>query len=744
MTDPTINRKKQTGPLGRTQLTQSLINTLEAGPAEVLQQIRFMLALSQVTAAAPVPVPVTAPPYSVAEARLVALVELRHTLGNTQITQLFRDVDGIDNVGLRLRLLLLLTPHLPVEQRTRTIQDIWGQINQLADDPGLRGELLLQMFPLLDQGLDESTQVAVELSNTVKLAQNIDNAEARVRGLVALAVELPPTMKISLFNHILDEIDATQNDSLRANAINAMTDRLPVEVEARMLKSVRNIVTPHERIRALTALARTISVHNQRVVREEAIKALAQIRNEDDRAEALINFAPHLESASEADGFPQLLEQALGIAVTLSRRHIRAQALVALSPHLTLDLQGEALAAVHSLSNERDRAILLAELAPTLPPNMLVASLAVAHTMREQDARVHALTILAHYAPEHARSQTVLDALAAASNLPHHYERVTALVNLADVLPEQLLDQAFTNALETTRLIDNASARARALSLLGQHLPPHLLDRALEAAYRIGDVQMRINALTGIVPRVPVDERGPALQAMLDSAAEMTIGYKRSRALVSIAPHLTPALIRDALTIADSLDDAFDRVSAYIALVQNMPPADRPTIVEAAWKLLLKIEDGYDRSSALAAMASLLPHEMNDLLARTAANVIRAIDDEYDQASAITILASVLAQGEVLTAETRLDRVGVLRAVIQAALATPQQARRVTLMQDACKVWTRCDDEPRYALWQEFAPDIARLPLADTLYMLGVLYPVIKTFVPVNDLKNIAYILGLR
>src|SRR5690606_6406475 len=101
----------------------------------------------------------------------------------------------------------------------------------------------------------------------------------------------------------------------------------------------------------------------------------------------LIAFAPHLEYVTDTEHFPHLLEQALGIAISIKRRHLRARVLVALAPHLTLDLQGEALAAVHSLSSERDRAMLLAQLAPTLPPNMLVASLAVAHSMEEPDAR---------------------------------------------------------------------------------------------------------------------------------------------------------------------------------------------------------------------------------------------------------------------------------------------------------------------------------------------------------------------
>lgn len=737
------NSKKQTGPLGRTHLTQALTKALEAGPAEITQQIQYMLALSQVTSTPPTPPSTPTRTTTVAEARLMALTELRHLLTPSQASQLFEEIQVVKDPLLRLQMSITVMPLLSTDLLTRTAQEVWSEVEQI-DDPAIRGELMLKMIPLLEQGLDESAQVAVQLSNIIKLAQSFENIEARVRSLVALAVQLPPMMRISLFNHILDEIDATQNNTLKTNAINAMANQLPTEIEERVLKSAKEISLPHERIRALTSLARTVSVQVQRSLREEAIKTITQIRNEDDRAEAIINFAPHLESANEEDGFPELLEQALGISVTLSRRNMRARALVALAPHLTLDLQGEALAAVHSLSNERDRAILLAELAPTLPPNMLVASLAVAHTMREQDARVHALTILAHYAPEHARSQTVLDALAAASNLPHHYERVTALIALDDVLPEQLLDQAFTNALETTRLIENESARARALSLLGGHLPTSLLGRALDTAYRIFDLQMRLNALAGIVERVPAEERREALKVMLESARNMPFDYKRARALVSIAPHLTTDMIKEALSIADALEDPFDQSSAYIAIAQNTPADTRKQIIQMAWQLITKIDDGYDRASVIAAITPYLPDDMNDQVARLSADVIRSIDDEYDRASAVTILAPILAQGELLTADIRLDRVGILGNVLQAVVEIPTQQQRVAVLRATVPLWVSLDDQARYDLWEKLALPVARLPLADTLYCIGTLTPLLATFVTEADLKNIAHILGLR
>lgn len=725
--------------LDREQLERALRRALQAGPESLAQQVRFILALSQMEAARPSTNSHPETPATVSDARLAALVHLAKTLHDDQRQHLLHDIQRIGDDDIRVALVVDLVPHL-AEHNVR-LNNLWRQIRGLHD-PLVRSQTIFALAPIVEH-FPPSPVEHTPLDDIIALARTTQNTEARIRSLVALAAQLPPNEKVLLLNATLDEVAEIGHDALKATTINTLIGHYTPELQDRILALASEIETPEERARALTALVPVVDEHHRSILNEQALHAIDTIRKEEDRAEALVAFAPNLEPVGDAQDFPALMQHALAVAVTLSRRHIRARALVALAPHLTLDLQGEALAAVHSLSNERERSMLLADLAPTLPPNMLVASLAVAHTMREQDARVHALTILAHHVPRQARSQTLLDALAAAANLPHHYERVTALLALADILPRQLMDQAFTNALETTRHIDNENARARALSLLGHHLPENLIGRALESAYQINDLQQRLNALTGIIQQVKGQSKDHALLEMLNCARHMDIGYKQARALVSIAPYLPPDLVIQAVGVADNLDEPYDQVTAYIALAQNLPPASRPEIIRDAWELIKHIEDGYDRSSALAAVMPFLPDELAAEAAREAEAVIRAVEDEYDQASAITILAPLL-RSLPASSQPGLDRYTVIRAGFLAALEIEQQSLRVQQMQVGRPLWLSLNREERYQLWGEVAQRLVHLPLADVLLCLGTLMPVMESIGQEKSLQDIAHILGVR
>lgn len=742
-TSQPTQQKKPAGTVGRPQLEAALKQALASGPSALPQQIRYVLALCQLGGAKPTTTAIPESPLTVAEARLTALVHIADSLNSVERRSLMREIEKIGEDDVRLRLKLALIPHMAPEITLNQLQDLYREALKI-ENVDMRSRLFIELARTVPAVSVDKHEIAGTLADTVTIAQNITNTETRVRSLVALAPHLPVNMADGILKNILDEIDRVANDSLRANTVSAMAENLSEQTIRRAFKSAQLIDDPSERTRALIALSRQSTPGLVSEIQATALKAIANIRNEDERSSMMVTFSPYLDSASVEEGFPVLLEQALGIAISLTKRLNRANVFVALAPHLTIDLQGEALAAVNSLSNERERAMLLATLAPTLPPNMLVASLAVAHTMREQDARVHALTVLAHYAPEHARGQTLLDALAAASNLPHHFERVTALVELVDVLPENMLNQAFTNALEATRLIENENARARALSLLGGNLPDSLLDRAVEAAYQIHDPQQQLNALIGLVPHLPKDKQGPVLERMLENVRQMPFEYKRARALVSLAPQLTPATIEAAIRVADALEEPFDRVTAYIALTQNMPPEKRPELIDKAWALIDTIDNGYDRSSALAAIAPFVPENRQETLAERAHRVIEEIEDEYDQGSAISILAPLLVHGKEVTTSPMLDSYAMLKTAVLTALDIQQQSARLFAVQETIALWNDLDPEKRFTLWKDVCTRLSQLALPDTLLILGALEPVFRGIGGDKSLRDIAHILGIR
>ncbi len=734
-----ITSKGGTAPLGQDQLQHALNQALRDGPAAVAQQVRYLLAYSQLLGQRPSSELYRSRPLSAAQARLAGLVEFAPSLGPGQLQKIVTEIEQIRDLVVRLPLLAQLVTYLPVKQQARITAELRRAAEEV-EDPVIRARCLLRCAALPEVPQD----TARVLPDIIELAVSLSNTEARVRSLMTLAQHTPVATSQRLLVRILDDLQTSNSEMLRSNAVAVLSHFIPLHLRDRLLDIATAIQGPLERTRALNAIAQVYPDND--ALRSLTLAAMADIRSEEERVEALNAFKVHLESANTEHGYPEVLQQALAIAVGVSRRPMRARALVALSPYLTPDLQGEALGAVHSLGSERDRARLLAELAPHLPPEMLVASLAVAHTMREQDSRVHALTVLAHYVPTQARSQTLLDAFAAASNLSNHYERVRALLDLVDILPPQLQEQAFTMAIESTRLIENENARARALALLGHHLPAKLLERALDATYHLKEPEQRLTTLASLVPNLVATKQRDAVVHMLSCVSLMPFEYKRARALISIAPHLTADLMDDALGMAQAIVDPFDKVSALVALLQNMPPERRPALVQQCWLLIGKIDDGYDRASALAAIAPFLPAHHKQSLPKLVGMTVGAIMDEYDQASAISILAPVLAEDEDerYNPDTLPDPLSDLETAIGAVLEIPYQALRTELAREAVALWSRLDTETSFRVWQFAIQRLKTLPLADVLLFLGAAMPVIRIMAGDQGVAKVTQILGIQ
>lgn len=741
---PDANNPRPATDPSRLSLQKALLAALAQGPAGVTGQIQAILALSRAVPPDSTAEPSTQEaPISVEHARLLALAQTADALPESRVKRLIRQALRVEDPFVRLQMIVPLALHLPPQHYQTIMRDIWMQSRGL-ENPIARAQILFELAPLLTLAQDEPATPSV-LMDVLALAQSINNHEARVRSLVALAPHLPGTVQLRVLNRVLDEIDSLRGDTLSFNVITAMAENLPLELLDRALRSALQIRAPQDRARALTALARYLPGDQLVSLRAETLTAIGSIEHEDARAEALIAFAPHLEFAAHNRDFPALLEKALAFAVGMSRRQHRASTLVALTPHLPQDLQGEALAAVHGISDERERAALLALLVPHLPPDILVASLAVAHGMQEGDARAQALTILAHHLPPASRAQTIHDALTAATNLSHHFERVTALLGLVDILPPPLLEQALTLALDTVSLIKNENTRARALNLIAPHLPPSLLPRALETAQHLGNLQLRINTLTSMIPHLPEDRRQALIAALLADIRELRVEYKRARALIAIAPLMLSELLPTALDMAGAIDEPYDRVSALIALAQNAPPELRPTIVASVWTQIKGVEDGYDHASALAAIAPLLPEAAREDLARRAGMVIGAIMDEYDQASAIGILAPLFSAGRERAAAPLPSSLAALKEGLQIALRIPGQAARMRVFAQGVALWADLPDaEQSFALWKDLAVDLAALPLADVLLSLRLLMKIIHSFAGDAALQEIARILGMR
>lgn len=737
---PRVNKREPDKKSGMEQLQK----LLDSGPDSLSGQIRYLMAISQVNGMKSRHVDEKPHLPDVRQARLSTLADLAEVLDEARINTIIEEVMQLEDPAFRLPLMVRLALNLSPQNYRSIVHNIWHEVKNLAN-PEVYARTLFELAPMLLLVNDEPA-TASSLLQVISEAQALKNREARLRSLIALAPRLPQDLSMRIFRRILNELKSTASDSLRTRAIIALAPDVPDDLIEPLLGIVTQIKNAGEQAQALTGLARHLPDRIKPRLRYIALEAIDRIESEEERADALINFIPNLEYARPNLQYPEMLEKALTITIMIGRSETRARILVALAPHLTPDLQGEALAAIHSLKHERDRAKLLASLVATLPADMLVASLAIAHDMREQDSRVHALSILAHHVPESAKEQTTLDALAAASNLPQKFERVQALVSLLDILPHTLMEQALTNALEATRNIDNENARARALNLLGAYLPQKLLSRALDIALELGNPQQRLNALIGLIQSASSKRQDSITREMLKSAQQIPLEYKRARAYTSIIPYLSDDLLKEIVRLADNMDDAVDRAGIYTQLARQMSGKTQQELAMKTRALMMQIEDGYDRASALAAVAPMLPPDEEKDLARVILQTIRDVEDDYDRASAIVLLTPLLSEenqeeqfGELPDYYTALQR------GIEASLAVPQQTIRITLLSEGINLWGQSGNPTlSYALWKRLVARMATLPLPDVLLCLGAVLPLVREFAGDEGLQQITRSLGIK
>ncbi|MEO1442289.1 MAG: hypothetical protein AAFV33_17955, partial [Chloroflexota bacterium] len=220
---------------------------------------------------------------------------------------------------------------------------------------------------------------------------------------------------------------------------------------------------------------------------------------------------------------------------------------------------------------------------------------------------------------------------------------------------------------------------------------------------------------------------------MLATVRDIRYEYRQARALLGMAALLPPQMIPEAVDIAQTIDEPYDRLSALIALAQNSPPAKRPALVGEAWKLLKTVESGYDRASALATIAPLLPRAAEKDLTHAVGMAIGSIMDEYDQASAIILLAPLLAADRARQMAAGLPtKATLLRDALLAALATPDEMQRAALIADGTALWLdgidRDDIRTRDALWHALLTGIAALPLPGAILCVGELLPLLRLY----------------
>ena len=416
-----------------------------------------------------------------------------------------------------------------------------------------------------------------EYKEALRAAQAIQDESSRTEALIALAANFPEA-----YRETLSAVLAIQDEYCRTEALIALASNLPADLYGETLSAVLAIQDEYCRAQGLIALAA-----NFPEAYREALSAVLAIQDEYSRTEALIALAPNLPA--------DLYQEVLSATQAIADESYRSKALIALAPNLPADLYREVLSAVLAIQDEYSRTQALIALAPNLPADLYGETLSAVLAIQDESYRSKALIALAANLPE----ELYPEALNAVLAIQDESYRARVLSALVENLPQKL----YPEALNAAQAIADESYRSRALIALAANLPPELYREVLSATQAIADESYRSRALIALVANLPQELYPEALNAVQDIAYK----YYGVETLIALAANF-PEAYREALSVAQAIQDESSRSKALIALAANLPEELYKETLRAAQA----IQDEYYRAQVLSALAANFPQELTD------------------------------------------------------------------------------------------------------------------------------------
>jgi hypothetical protein len=280
--------------------------------------------------------------------------------------------------------------------------------------------------------------------------------------------------------HVLEAIRALSESEnyLRHGLLKKLVPHLQPELIAEARRSTE-IMTSKYRSKGLIFLLPYVPVDDRLTVCTEILHTLQELNTDMSKANALVDFAPHLH--------PETYQTAFKIAKDLTDAEARAKALIALSRSSLFPSEDqvmvytEILDAIFAIPSDNDKTEVLETIIPGLPKNFFASIL---HTvLRIKDTKIRA-KMLALLAPE-LPPGLVREAYETVTSGHDTYSVHTLLLVLVHYLPSDILIPAceFVCTLRS-------SERPEVLSALASHLKTQAIhktnrDDMLSAAIKI-------------------------------------------------------------------------------------------------------------------------------------------------------------------------------------------------------------------------------------------------------------------
>jgi hypothetical protein len=523
---------------------------------------------------------------------IAELVELLPQRADVLAREALTAVHAIEDDDDRATALALLAPVLPPPMLPEALDAALG----IGDDQQ-RSSVLARLVPrladpLLPAVLDAAGQVdgypcaellaalgprltPAGLESAVAAARAIGTADDRAWALAELAEGLGEPDRERLVADAVASARSVAEPNLRAWALAAAIPRLSGAERDRVAEeaiTAASAATGADKVWALTEVATVLQAPERDLILTDALSLATVLESDEDRANSLVELAPHLKGRSA---------EALSAAAAIGAEPHRATALAALAPHLPDSALQTTLEAVASCRDEYERGRVLVALAPRLPERLATDTLATVARCSDPGVRSWVVGELSEHLPD----RLLGDALGAVQSIIEEYGRAQLLGRLAARLPEPQAATLLTEAVAAARRIPGEFGRAHVLADLAAQLPDpgQILADAASTAAAVSVDFWRIHLLDRLVPLLSTPERDAVLAAAITSAREIRLPGSRAWWLSELTRHLPEPerrpILDEALAAARQIERSEYRALALAELAVHFPQPDRGAVL---------------------------------------------------------------------------------------------------------------------------------------------------------------------
>ncbi|MDX2480185.1 MAG: hypothetical protein QNK24_07600, partial [Desulfuromusa sp.] len=208
------------------------------------------------------------------------LIELAPHLPQSLVIEEITRVYGISDEKLRVKTLSGLIPCLPDNQYYSALEELLSILQQSSDD-ALQRDVLERLAPNLPK---------TYLEQALAIARGIDTLGIRMEALRSIAPYLPEPERSQVWKEALADWDALSNSKYRTDTIAELAPHLPSPLLKNSLRKAKKILDNDWWKKVFAEISPFLSPPRL----QEALIDAREIRSHSLRAEALIALAPHL------------------------------------------------------------------------------------------------------------------------------------------------------------------------------------------------------------------------------------------------------------------------------------------------------------------------------------------------------------------------------------------------------------------------------------------------------------------